>query len=712
MARRCAVSDPPLAISTLRGQFADNGEWREDPSRPAIVVGTVDMVGSKLLFAGFGDSRRRRATHAGLLGQDTLIVHDEAHLDPAFAELLARLKQLQHKETRPIRVIFLSASLRSQSGEIFCLTDKDRNHNVIQQRITAQKILHLHETSAKTVSEKITEIALGFAEQKKRVLVFIRSPEEAQEKVAARLVKALKDSTGERVALLTGTMRGYERDELLKANPVLRAFFNGDVQQSVYLVATSAGEVGIDLDADHLVTDLPTLDSLLQRLGRVNRRGGEGRRAEVHVVLPDTIEDKDPLKVPREATMALLAKWNREHDPCDLSPANLETFLNQLTPEERQQAFSPVPKLAFLTDIHLDFLAATSLSRPPLGAPNLAQVIHGVEPEEPEVHLFWRQELSLLQGVGPETLRRWFELCPPSQRELVRLSTRAAKKLLEKRAKQLGERAASLAAAVLTQSTVFWLTLSELLEAPDSDLDFSFIALPVEIGGLNPQTGAVDASAEGPVQDVAEGSAQRDPDRIRVLECVDEGLTTYFTLRGESWPNPGTWDLLGSVTLEHDPEGEPLKSLCLFLPRRETSREDAEHAGGQLTIEEHSEHVEKWVQRLAKALELPEEFEEALTMAAQIHDRGKEHRIWQFFACAEKEPKPLAKAKQYRSPRVLGGFRHELASLRFFHPRDDGLATRLARHLIAAHHGWARPHFPPDARDPEIEPRKQKELEA
>ena len=51
----------PLAISTLRGQFADNAEWRDDPARPAIITGTVDMIGSRLLFSGYavGSSRGR-----------------------------------------------------------------------------------------------------------------------------------------------------------------------------------------------------------------------------------------------------------------------------------------------------------------------------------------------------------------------------------------------------------------------------------------------------------------------------------------------------------------------------------------------------------------------------------------------------------------------------------------------------------------------------
>jgi CRISPR-associated endonuclease/helicase Cas3 len=42
----CGNSDDPLAISTLRGQLADNGEWCNNPARPAVIVGTVDMIGS------------------------------------------------------------------------------------------------------------------------------------------------------------------------------------------------------------------------------------------------------------------------------------------------------------------------------------------------------------------------------------------------------------------------------------------------------------------------------------------------------------------------------------------------------------------------------------------------------------------------------------------------------------------------------------------
>src|SRR5690606_30101258 len=74
--------DQELPISTLRGQHVDNREWLEDPSIPAIIVGTVDMIGSRLLFSGYGVSHKMRPFHAGLLGVDTLFLLDEAHLVP------------------------------------------------------------------------------------------------------------------------------------------------------------------------------------------------------------------------------------------------------------------------------------------------------------------------------------------------------------------------------------------------------------------------------------------------------------------------------------------------------------------------------------------------------------------------------------------------------------------------------------------------------
>ena len=108
----CAAfpADRPVALGVVRGGLADDGARRADPARLAVIVGTVDMVGSRLLFSGYGDGRSMRALHAGLLGHDALVVLDEAHLAPAFATLLGSVERLQGAEA--LRTMTLSATAR------------------------------------------------------------------------------------------------------------------------------------------------------------------------------------------------------------------------------------------------------------------------------------------------------------------------------------------------------------------------------------------------------------------------------------------------------------------------------------------------------------------------------------------------------------------------------------------------------------------------
>jgi len=68
----------------LRGQLADNRDWTRDPTRLAINIGTVDLIGSALPFSGYRSSYKRRPLEAGFLGQDSLLVLDEAHLSRPF----------------------------------------------------------------------------------------------------------------------------------------------------------------------------------------------------------------------------------------------------------------------------------------------------------------------------------------------------------------------------------------------------------------------------------------------------------------------------------------------------------------------------------------------------------------------------------------------------------------------------------------------------
>lgn len=48
--KQLGLQKTSLPISTLRGQHVDNREWLADPTASAIIVGTVDMIGSRLLY--------------------------------------------------------------------------------------------------------------------------------------------------------------------------------------------------------------------------------------------------------------------------------------------------------------------------------------------------------------------------------------------------------------------------------------------------------------------------------------------------------------------------------------------------------------------------------------------------------------------------------------------------------------------------------------
>ena len=149
----------PLPISTLRGQHADSREWMADPAAAAIIVGTADTVGSRLLFQGRGLSRRMRPYAAGLLGCDTLVVLDEAHLAGPFERLLRAIERGQRTSPPdgtgifagleasgalppPLRVLPLSASpSRASGGKRFRLDGADQRNEIVRARLKARKSL-------------------------------------------------------------------------------------------------------------------------------------------------------------------------------------------------------------------------------------------------------------------------------------------------------------------------------------------------------------------------------------------------------------------------------------------------------------------------------------------------------------------------------------------------------------------------------------------
>jgi CRISPR-associated endonuclease/helicase Cas3 len=94
------------------------------------------------------------------------------------------------------------------------------------------------------------------------------------------------------------------------------------LQRPAILIATSAGEVGVDLDADHMVCDVVEWERMVQRLGRVNRRGE--RDDTVVRVIGGAAAEKDDQRAERLAnTKALLAQLPALEGSPNASPAAL-----------------------------------------------------------------------------------------------------------------------------------------------------------------------------------------------------------------------------------------------------------------------------------------------------------------------------------------------------------------------------------------------------
>ena len=674
-------AERPVALGVLRGGLADDGAWRADPARPAVIVGTVDLVGSRLLFRGYGDGRSMRATHAGLLGHDALVVLDEAHLAPALETLLTTIGRLQG--TGAFRTMTLSATGPARD-RAHGLGTEDFACPALCRRLHAAKRLRF-ETAASPAGRIALMCGAALAHRTGAVAVFVERVEDAA-RIAARLTRALGPEGTRRVALLTGRLRGRERAALVEG-AVWRRFDPGRdhtlSREAVYLVATAAGEVGVDLDADHAIADLTTLDAMIQRFGRVNRTGaGEAtitvvcaeRDAEAQRSQPETFAERRDAA--RRRTLEVLRAL------LDASPATLDAIDADTVAACTVSRIEP----ARLDAVMVEAFAATSarLPLPPVGV-----VLRGVgeAPEVPATHLAWRWDVPALVRLGPGAVRAVLAFHRPRPAELARVPTPFAARLI---ARALARRSDGGLPMVVVEAdgAVRTAVVDDAAAAPA--LGYATVLLPPCAGGLTPG-GLPDPEADDAVADVGDGD-----DRVRYVESPSEndagaevlpawvrGATT-LRIPFAQGDDTGT----GERTLVYARRGPDPGGACAGL---------GWIGGAARTVDAHCAEVGAAARRIAAALGLDESLVEALATAGVWHDRGKARAVWQRAAGAPRGGPAVAKVRQgtFR-PEWLGGYRHEFGSLA---DAERALGTcvphrDLVLHLIAAHHGWARPGFP------------------
>ena len=712
----CAIDcDCPLAISTLRGQFADNREWSADPCRAALIAGTVDMIGSRLLFSGYGIGFKTKPLHAGFLGQDTLLVHDEAHLEPAFQKLLTQIEEEQKRcgDARMLRVMELSATTRvdnsassRHAAEPFGLTeDEEEKSPLVKERLRAPKRLSLIPLEdPKKLPDKLTELALARKESNRAILVFARTVKDVE-----AIAESLRKNKQKQVEVLTGTLRGKERDALVETL-VFRRFLPPSsvtdtkpvsmAEGTVYLICTSAGEVGLNISGDDLICDLSTFESMAQRFGRVNRFG-KRTDTEICVIHPVKFDANKWMEPQLEKTLGLLQMLNG-----DASPGALRNLQNR-NATMCSEAFSPTPAILPTSDILFDSWSLTSIRGTLPGRPPVEAYLHGiVEDEQPLTQVGWREEVKVIteelrETYAPADLLDEYPLKP---HELLRDSSYRVFERLVEMAKRTEKGGPLPVWLIDPNGKVEPLTLDKLTDKRVKErINHCTVLLPPVAGGL--EKGFLDGKTEH-ADDVADYHYDQQPRRVRVWDTdANKDKKTKgmrLILKIDTWPpdyEPSGGDGV---------DGAPVKRFWYWYEQAALGDgEGSAYAQDPVDLETHNGQVSSIARDFAQKLGLAPEMVLAIALAGRFHDLGKKREIWQR-SIGNFEPGVwLAKSTGRMNFSIRTPYRHEFGSLLDVcsEPEFRCLPEEmqdLVLHLIAAHHGRGRPHFDSEeTRDPE-----------
>ncbi|MGC1561186.1 MAG: hypothetical protein WA820_15235, partial [Bradyrhizobium sp.] len=162
------------------------------------------------------------------------------------------------------------------------------------------------------------------------------------------------------------------------------------------------------------------------------------------------------------------------------------------------------------------------------------------------------------------------------------------------------------------------------------------------------------------------------------------------------------WRFEDDFVLRSDANGDPEEWLVVEHYRSAAQSEDARSVSRPQELGEHQSWAEQKARCIAAKIGLSGIAAEALALSAFVHDGGKRSLRWQRAFRAQRGAKiydlavPLAKTLGPIDQAILDGYRHEFGSLPYAEAQARFKALPedwrdLVLHLIAAHHGQARP---------------------
>ncbi len=309
-----------VGLAHGRAGYVIRQEADEDPldarifgsvfARP-VTVATLDQYLLAHLHGRHWEERRTLARHATL-------VLDEIHAyEPYTLGLLLEALEREH----PKRLALASATLPDPLLRLF-----PQGELIEAEPDLWKRSRHRMELRCGTLLEHGLDDAIEFARQGKSVLVVANTVRDAQD-----LYHRLKEkySWPHRILLHS---RFVLRDRRKKEEQVKRP------RPGMIVIATQVVEVSLDISYDVLITEVAPVDAIVQRMGRVNRRGEQdpvpvviytqwsdgsmqvyGKELiscslEILEKLPHVPTDEDLAKAARElyAQVTATEEWQRE----------------------------------------------------------------------------------------------------------------------------------------------------------------------------------------------------------------------------------------------------------------------------------------------------------------------------------------------------------------------------------------------------------------
>ena len=734
-----------LGVTCLRGGIPIDGEWARRPDLPWVVVSTVDQFGSRLLFRGYGVNPRARPIHAGLAGNDCLVILDEVHLSRAFADTIAAVRRFGFGSSLPRRfqIVEMSATPTGDKAAPFTLIEADlAASDVLRQRVQVTKSATALQVGGgrQPAEEALTAAVLKLA--RKGIPHAARSIGVVVNRVrSARDIHRALIEAGYESRLITGRMRPLDREEVIaEISRVVDPDSPYTSDSPTFVVATQAIEVGADFNFDALITECAPIDSLRQRFGRLDRRGTYEERTGSPALawilgVRSSLGPKYTDHVYGESvryTWQELEKRFGDGSSFDVGPRSddLADF-----PEPASAVPKPAP---LLLNTHIEAWAQTNPE--PIIQPDVAPFLHGLGvPESSDVSIVWRWDRSA------ELLR----LVPPRPAEYLQVPVGAARSWLGGHPDEIPVADAGVShvtaddvpADELSDEWVRWRGFGDDPEViPVSDVR------PGDVLIVDPCRGGLsshnwDPGSTEKIDDLGDAAQMAygkratlrldprllpgvpGPDSEDELDFSKGRLETWLTERIATAEDLPEWqgealqrlrsgfrshpitsddhDNGGYLVLVEEHEGQAIDVATL-----DGSDESISCTGAGVTLRRHMDGLGDMAAAFAERLGLSPELRDDLQLAGRLHDLGKVDLRFQLQlvggdpVAAAMLDEPLAKSLR-NAPRVWRyprGMRHEIASVALVesNPRvlEGAHDPDLVLHLIATHHGWARP-LPP-----------------